>query len=145
MKSQVLHTVWCNISGEAAEESWCWSLLGVKGLTLSLPRAINFSWSLTSNVTLRSRENLAFHSFTQMKADYTSWFSVPHLYISLWKFGRMYFLNLGVEGLREYPPGIHTSLVTIVAYKRWYSLGAHPRPPKRKRGLNGSSATVPVN
>ena len=31
MKSQVLYTVWCNISGEAAGEVWFWSLLGVKG------------------------------------------------------------------------------------------------------------------
>ena len=34
MKSQVLHTVWCDISGEAAGEIWHWSLLGVKGLSL---------------------------------------------------------------------------------------------------------------
>ena len=33
MKSQIPHTVRCNISGEAAEEIWHWSLLGVKGLT----------------------------------------------------------------------------------------------------------------
>ena len=26
MESQVLHTVWCNISGEAAGEIWHWSL-----------------------------------------------------------------------------------------------------------------------
>ena len=32
MKSQVLHTVWCNISGEATGEIWNWSLLGMKGL-----------------------------------------------------------------------------------------------------------------
>ena len=32
MKSQVLHTVWCNISCEAAGEFWHWSLSGVKGL-----------------------------------------------------------------------------------------------------------------
>ena len=32
MKSQVLHTVWCNIAGEAAGEIWDWSLLGVGGL-----------------------------------------------------------------------------------------------------------------
>ena len=32
MKSQVLHTVWCYISGEAAGEFWHWSLSGVKGL-----------------------------------------------------------------------------------------------------------------
>ena len=28
MKNQVLHTVWCNISAEAAGEIWDWSLLG---------------------------------------------------------------------------------------------------------------------
>ena len=32
MKSKVLHTVWCNIPGEAAGEIWNWSLLGLKGL-----------------------------------------------------------------------------------------------------------------
>ena len=32
MERQVLPTVWCNISGEAAGEIWNWSLLGVKGL-----------------------------------------------------------------------------------------------------------------
>ena len=31
MKRHNLHTVWCNISGEAAGEIWHWSLLGVKG------------------------------------------------------------------------------------------------------------------
>ena len=35
MKSHVLHTVWCNISGEAAGEIWNWSLLGVRELTPS--------------------------------------------------------------------------------------------------------------
>ena len=39
MKSQVLHTVWCHISCEVAGEFWHWSLSGVKGLTLSLPRS----------------------------------------------------------------------------------------------------------
>ena len=34
MKSQVLLTVWCNISGEAGGEIWHWSLLGVKGLNV---------------------------------------------------------------------------------------------------------------
>ena len=32
MESQVLLTVWCNISGGAEGESWHWSLSGVKGL-----------------------------------------------------------------------------------------------------------------
>ena len=35
MKSQVLHTAWCYISGEAGGEIWYWSLLGMKGLMLS--------------------------------------------------------------------------------------------------------------
>ena len=46
MKSQVLHTAWCYITGEAARQIWHWSLLGVKGLTLSLPRVINFKLPL---------------------------------------------------------------------------------------------------
>ena len=33
MKSQVLHTVWCNMTGEATGEIWTWSLLGVKVLS----------------------------------------------------------------------------------------------------------------
>ena len=33
VKTQVLHTVLCYISGEAAGEIWNWSLLGVKGLS----------------------------------------------------------------------------------------------------------------
>ena len=36
MQSQVLHTVWCNISGQAAGEIQNWSVLGVKGLTKAL-------------------------------------------------------------------------------------------------------------
>ena len=31
MKSNVLHTVWCSISGEATGETWNWSLLGGRG------------------------------------------------------------------------------------------------------------------
>ena len=33
MKSQVLHTVWCNFTGEAEGDILTWSLLGVKGLS----------------------------------------------------------------------------------------------------------------
>ena len=33
MKSQILHTVWCNITCEAAGGIWTWSLLRVKGLS----------------------------------------------------------------------------------------------------------------
>ena len=36
MRRQILHTLWCYMSGEAAEEIWNWSLLGGKGLTLQV-------------------------------------------------------------------------------------------------------------
>ena len=42
MKSQVLLTVWCNISGEAAGEIWSWSFLGVKGLTFRNSKKANW-------------------------------------------------------------------------------------------------------
>ena len=41
MKGQVLHTVWDNISGEAAGEIWNWSLLGAKGLTSNIASSNN--------------------------------------------------------------------------------------------------------
>ena len=44
MKSQVLHTVRCNIFGEAAEEIWNWSLFGVKGLTCGSNGFTFLSW-----------------------------------------------------------------------------------------------------
>ena len=48
MKSQVLHTVWCYISGEAAGEIWTWSLLGAeKGLTCA-----QLCWHGTGNMYL---------------------------------------------------------------------------------------------
>ena len=37
MKSQVLHTVWCSITGVAAGWIWTWSLLGVKGFNTRKP------------------------------------------------------------------------------------------------------------
>ena len=50
MKSQILHTVLCNIAGEAAGELLDRSLLGVKGLRL-LSHHYHTSW--LSTVTLR--------------------------------------------------------------------------------------------
>ena len=40
MESHVLHTVWCNIAGEAEGEIWNWSFLGVKGLNLDFANNI---------------------------------------------------------------------------------------------------------
>ena len=52
MKSQIPHNVRCNITGEAAEEIWHWSLLGVKGLNVKTKKrqrqeTENFAWILT--------------------------------------------------------------------------------------------------
>ena len=44
-------------------------------------------------------ENLAFHSLLRWKMIILYQFSLPHLYIALYKVGRMYFWNLGVKGL----------------------------------------------
>ena len=46
MKSHVLHTVWCDISGEAAAEIWHWSLLGVKGLMFQTASGTTMSGSV---------------------------------------------------------------------------------------------------
>ena len=69
MKSQVLHTVWCNITGEAAGEIWHWSLLAKKlntsprygaSLCLSptqssaqLKRSLHSTWNYVSTFTER--------------------------------------------------------------------------------------------
>ena len=46
MKRQVLHTVWCNISGEAAGGIWNWSLLEVKvSSKMSDSRIIRVRWA----------------------------------------------------------------------------------------------------
>ena len=50
MKSQVLHTVWSNISGEAVGGIWNWSLVGVKGLTMTL-QPLNGSSLLRSAIS----------------------------------------------------------------------------------------------
>ena len=49
MKSQVLHTVWCNIPGEAAGEIRTWSLFGVKGLMaiIDITTGVRF-WKISS-------------------------------------------------------------------------------------------------
>ena len=51
MKSQVLHTLSCSISCEAAWEIWNWSLLGMKGLTLSLDMKSQVLYTIWCTVT----------------------------------------------------------------------------------------------
>ena len=47
MKTQVPHTVWCNISGEAAGEIWDWSLPWVKGFKVLLDDSEQFKLQLS--------------------------------------------------------------------------------------------------
>ena len=66
MKSQVLHTVWCNIPGEAAEEIRNWSPLGSEK---SEKRMINFTEisPSASPEMLHSMMNLTFHNLLRWK------------------------------------------------------------------------------
>ena len=48
MKSQVLHTMWCNITGDSTGQIWNWSLLGVKGLKREL------HWSKSSGLPVNT-------------------------------------------------------------------------------------------
>ena len=63
MKSQVPHTVWCYISGEAAGEIWHWSLLGVRGLTIrwhSRSQSLHgTSWVHASRIKLAERPHIS--------------------------------------------------------------------------------------
>ena len=91
--------------------------------TLSLPRVTmpNFSCSLTRNITSHSMENLAFHSL-KLPDDYTTNFHYITYTFLFWRFGRMYFLNLGVKGLKyparmlshEASPGLERKLPNII-------------------------------
>ena len=52
MKSQVLLTVWCNISGEAAGEIWHWSLSGAEGLIATIFLQVIRCMNKNSNIVL---------------------------------------------------------------------------------------------
>ena len=61
----------------------------------------NFPYSLTRSITSRSMKNLAFHHFLRWKiVILLIILTTLSLYVSLWKVGIMYFLNLGVIGLK---------------------------------------------
>ena len=56
MKSQVLHTVWCYVSGEAAGEIWNRSLFGVKRLVYTYDASISTSISHVWAGTTQAQE-----------------------------------------------------------------------------------------
>ena len=57
----------------------------------------NFSCNLTRNITSHSMEKLTFYILLTWKIDYTTNSHQLNLYISLKRFGRMYFLSLGMK------------------------------------------------
>ena len=72
MKSQGLHTVWCNISGEAAGEIWEWSLVGVKGLrNWSTAGVAQFSPDLaTKSIGLNTADTVMEPAFMIVSSDF---------------------------------------------------------------------------
>ena len=68
---------------------------------LSLPRVINFKLpcSLATNISSHSTKKLAFHSLLRRKTIIQPILTTSPIH-SLQKVGRMYFLNVGVEGLK---------------------------------------------
>ena len=61
----------------------------------------NFSCGLTRNITSHSIKN--FIAYSVETSSYHQ-FSLPHLSISLWKVKWIYFLNLGVKGIKNPRP-----------------------------------------
>ena len=102
MKSQVLLTVWCNVSGEAAGEIWHWSLSGVKGLTHSRERLkfgiIKYCYTLMPfhychNILFYGTSNMNFHyqfepdpqtHYIFFKVAYTTYYVATLCNIVLW-------------------------------------------------------------
>ena len=80
------------------EHLWCDHALHTH-LTLSFPRVINIKFLLHPHQKyyITQYEELGFSQLTQMKDDYTTNSHYPQLYSSLYKVGRMYFLNFSFK------------------------------------------------
>ena len=78
MKSQVLHTVECNISGGVAGEIWHWSLLWVKGLNTDgvviLPCAVGFRLSAKENAVTGVNHEIS--RANRAAVEQRSWFQL---------------------------------------------------------------------
>ena len=82
MKSQVLHTVWCHISCEAAGEFWHWSLSGVKGLIQSvcLSGHVLSYWGGGGEGGEKGEKKIDLHKFLQFQCQAIigrSWTQLP--------------------------------------------------------------------
>ena len=82
----------------------------------------NFPCSLTRNITSHSMKNLAFHSLLEWKMIILPILTTSPLPFSLYTIERMYFLNLGVEGLTRglygtlVLPSNHSATLSLVFY-----------------------------
>ena len=81
--------------------------IAVMNLSLSLPRVINLKFPLQPHqkYNITQYGELGFSKLTQMKDDYTTNSHYLIYTFSVQKVGRMYFSNLGVEGLGTELPG----------------------------------------
>ena len=78
MKSQVLHTVWCNISGGAAGEIRNWSLLGVKGLNSTAPKHWGPRLVLVTNLNcILMKAGFTCRSRCDLPANANAFFLIP--------------------------------------------------------------------
>ena len=133
MKSQVLHTVWCNISGEAAGEIWNWSLFGMKGLNALCLIKFCFPAHSLSRLRWRSRRSdlvlrpWAFSQTRDVCTDCTDWLWVVdgHCYGSLFREQNHWEWQGQSSGLYN-----QQRFISHSAYER-IDFAHHSRPPAR--------------
>ena len=90
MKSQVLHTVWCNISGEAAGEIWNWSLLGTTVIE------IHFLVTVHLQEPYRSTEKLAGDALFPIRLSILNMYFIRCPYLTLGVFVFWYHEPIGI-------------------------------------------------
>ena len=96
LKSQLLYTVWCYISGEAAGEIWHWSLLEVKGFK-----------ELALHMSMLGCNNRPFWSCSDGRTIHSSslWWKEPCVDVSLGSLYSSYVLVVSTGGVQLSFPG----------------------------------------
>ena len=89
MKSQVLHAVWCNISGEAAREIWNWSLLGIEGFSSLKLKATGYKKRCLDNVRNQVKNVYVFLTSLQL-CPFLTWLNFLPFLPKFYCFRRFY-------------------------------------------------------